>query len=237
MVKNILGLGAGALVLAAGTILIARGGGYPVEGAQGAAGAQGKQVAQGAQGAQRTQGTTTLGEAEVVYEEAFSVVSTVRELADGGVLVADALGQVLVHLDLDAGTADTLGSVGEGPDEYRQPDAVWPLPGGRTLLVDLGNGRLTELSPELEFGNTRPYAVGDIGPGRDLVLAIPQTVDDAGRLYFRSFGRMGGGEMAPDSAYILRLDLESEVVDSVGRSSCRGLPRGPRAGGTTRTRR
>ena len=221
MVKNILGLGAGALVLAAGTILIARGGGYPVEGAQGAVGAQGKQVAQGAQGAQ--QGTTTLGEAEVVYEEAFSVVSTVRELADGGVLVADALGQVLVHLDLDAGTADTLGSVGEGPDEYRQPDAVWPLPGGRTLLVDLGNGRLTELSPELEFGDTRPYAVGDIGPGRDLVLAIPQGVDDAGRLYFRSFGRMGGGEMPSDSAYILRLDLESEVVDSVGQVKLPGM--------------
>ena len=208
MMKNILGLGAGALVLVAGTVLIARGGGYP------------------AAGAQRTQGTTTLGEAEAVYEEAFSVVSTVRELADGGVLVADALGQVLVHLDMDAGTADTLGSVGEGPDEYRQPDAVWPLPGGRTLLVDLGNGRLTELSPELEFGDTRPYAVGELGPGRELVLAIPQAVDDQGRLYFRSFGRMGG-EMAPDSAYILRLDLESEVVDSVGQVK---LP-----GTTTRT--
>ncbi len=218
MMKNILGFGAGALVLAAGTLLIARGGGYPTVGAQGTVVAQ---------GAQRTQGTTTLGEAEAVYDEAFSVVSTVRELADGAVLVADALGQVLVHVDLDAGTADTLGSVGEGPDEYRQPDAVWPLPGGRTLLVDLGNGRLTELSPELEFGDTRPYAIGELGPGRELVLAIPQAVDDQGRLYFRSFGRMGGGEMAPDSAYILRLDLESEVVDSVGQIK---LP-----GTTTRT--
>ena len=90
-----------------------------------------------------------------------------------------------------------------------------------------GNGRLTELSPELEFGDTRPYAIGELGPGRELVLAIPQAVDDQGRLYFRSFGRMGGGEMAPDSAYILRLDLESEVVDSVGQIK---LP-----GTTTRT--
>ncbi len=169
----------------------------------------------------------TLGEAEAAYEESFSVVSTVREMPDGRVLVADALGQVLVRLDLAAGTADTLGRVGEGPEEYRQPDAVWPLPGGNTLLVDLGNGRLTELSPELEFGDTRPYAIGEIGPGRELVLAIPQAVDDRGRLYFRSFGRMGGGELASDSAYILRLDLESEVVDSVGRIKL--------AGTTTRT--
>lgn len=169
----------------------------------------------------------TLGDAEAVYEESFSVVSTVREMPDGRVLVADALGQVLVRLDLDAGTADTLGRVGEGPEEYRQPDAVWPLPGGKTLLVDLGNGRLTELSPELEFGDTRPYAIGELGPGRELVLAIPQAVDDRGRLYFRSFGRMGGGELASDSAYILRLDLESEVVDSVGQIKL--------AGTTTRT--
>ncbi|MCY3545972.1 MAG: hypothetical protein F4Z31_15845 [Gemmatimonadetes bacterium] len=178
----------------------------------------------GALGAQQP---VALGEAEAVYDESFSVVSTVREMPDGRVLVADALGQVLVRLNLDAGTADTLGRVGEGPEEYRQPDAVWPLPGGKTLLVDLGNGRLTELGPELEFGDTRPYAIGEIGPGRELVLAIPQAVDDRGRLYFRSFGRMGGGELASDSAYILRLDLESEVVDSVGRIKL--------AGTTTRT--
>ena len=186
----------------------------------------------GHQGDQRTnalgaQEPVTLGEAEAVYEESFSVVSTVRELPDGRVLVADALGQVLVRWDLDAGAADTLGRGGEGPEEYRQPDAVWPLPGGKTLLVDLGNGRLTELSPELEFGDTRPYAIGELGPGRELVLAIPQAVDDRGRLYFRSFGRMGVGELASDSAYILRMDLESEVVDSVGRIKL--------AGTTTRT--
>lgn len=193
----------------AGVVLVVQSGGHRVGGPLGA------------------QEPVTLGEAEAVYEESFSVVSTVRELPDGRVLVADALGQVLVRLDLDAGAADTLGRVGEGPAEYRQPDAVWPLPGGKTLLVDLGNGRLTELSPELEFGDTRPYAVGEIGPGRELVLAIPQAVDDRGRLYFRSFGRMGAGGMASDSAYILRLDLESEEVDSVGRIK---LP-----GTTTRT--
>ena len=206
--KTMMAVAAGVVVLFAGSVLIVRGGG-PL----------------GA-GARSNQGPVALVDAEAVYDEAFSVVSTVRELPDGGVLVADALGQVLVRLDLAAGTADTLGSVGEGPSEYRQPDAVWPLPGGRTLLVDLGNGRLTELSPELEFEDTRPYAIGELGPGRELVLAIPQAVDDQGRLYFRSFGRMGG-ELASDSAYILRLDLESEVVDSVGQIK---LP-----GTTTRT--
>ena len=149
-----------------------------------------------------------------VFPEAFSVVQTVRELPDGRVLVADPLGQTVAAVDMSAGTADSIGRVGQGPAEYRQPDAVWALPAGKTLLVDLGNGRLTELSPSLEFGDTRPYTIGEFAPGRELVLAIPQAVDGAGRVYFRSLGRPGPG-MTGDSARVLRIDLGSEVVDSV----------------------
>lgn len=153
-----------------------------------------------------------LGEPEAVSPEPFAVLSTVREFDDGRVLVADPLGQAVVRLDLDAGTADTIGKVGEGPDEYRQPDAVWPLPGGRTLLVDLGNSRLTVLSPELAFGETRPYAMGDVTQGQ-LVMALPHAVDDRGRLYFREMGMGGGG----DSAKVFRMDLETEALETVGR--------------------
>ena len=154
-----------------------------------------------------------LGQPEVVYAEPFAVVSTVREFEDGRVLVADPLGQVVLRLDMDAGTADTIGAVGEGPDEYRQPDAVWPLPGGRTLLVDLGNGRLTELTPELGFGETRPFAMGNPAEG-SMLMVLPQAVDDRGRLYFPDMGAMGGGA---DSVKIMRIDLETGGVDSVGR--------------------
>ena len=132
-----------------------------------------------------------LGEPEAVFPEPFAVVSTVREFEDGRVLVADPLGQIVVRLDLDAGTADTIGAVGEGPDEYRQPDAVWPLPGGRTLLVDLGNGRLTELTPELRFGETRPFAMGNPGGG-GMLMVLPQAVDDRGRVYFPDVGGWAG---------------------------------------------
>lgn len=192
MRNRILAVVAGAAVLAAGTWLIVQGSGGS------GAGADGLQV-------------VPLGQADAVYGEPFSVVSTVRELPDGRVVVADPLGQVVVRIDLGTGAADTVGAVGEGPAEYRQPDAVWPLPGGRTLLVDLGNGRLTELSPDLEFGATRPYSMGDMSMGQ-IVIALPQAVDDRGRLYFRGFGRMG---MESDSADILRFDPESEALDAV----------------------
>ena len=179
-------------MLAAGIWLITRGGATP------GATPEGLEV-------------VALGEPEAVWGEPFSFVSTVREFPDGTVLVGDPLGQVVLHIDLAAGTADTIGGVGEGPDEYRQPDAVWPLPGGRSLLVDLGNGRLTELGPDLEFGATMPYSMGDVTRGQ-IVMALPQSVDDRGRLYFRSLGM---GALERDSGNVLRFDPDTEALDEV----------------------
>jgi len=157
-------------------------------------------------------GAVPLAEALAAWDEGFSVVSTVRELPEGRVLVADPLSQIVVALDMDAGVADTIGAVGSGPAEYRQPDAVWPLPEGRTLLVDLGNGRLTVLSPDLAFGDTRPFATVDPSDGT-VLRAIPHAVDGAGRVYF---GGLRGSASSPDSMSILRLDLDTDAVDSVG---------------------
>ncbi|MDH3223997.1 MAG: 6-bladed beta-propeller, partial [Gemmatimonadota bacterium] len=61
---------------------------------------------------------------DAVFAESFSVIQTVRELPDGRVLVADPLGQALVVIDFERQAGDTLGRVGQGPAEYRQPDAV-----------------------------------------------------------------------------------------------------------------
>ena len=82
-------------------------------------------------------------ELDATFPEAFSYLSGVRKLSDGRILAADPIGQVLLRLDLDAGTADTLGRQGPGPQEYDGPDQVFPLPGDSTLLIDLSNGRLT----------------------------------------------------------------------------------------------
>ncbi len=157
-----------------------------------------------------------LGEAEATFPEAFSFVATARELPDGTLLVADPLARELVVVDMDAGTKRVIGREGQGPEEYRQPDAVWPLPGDSTLLVDLGNGRLTVLGPDLAFRSTSPIAMGEPGPGREFILAMPQGVDGRGRVYAQAMGRMGMGAALPDSAAILRLDRGSESADTLG---------------------
>jgi hypothetical protein len=149
------------------------------------------------------------------FPEDFGAIQTVRELADGRVLVADPLSKALYAVDMDAGTRTVIGGEGEGPEEYRQPDAVWPLPGDSTLLVDLGNGRLVALGPDLGFGPTWPMTIGDFQPGQPLVLAIPQGVDADGNLFIREMGGGMGGSL-PDSANILRIDRATQATAKVG---------------------
>lgn len=145
--------------------------------------------------------------------EGFGLVQSIRELPDGRVVFADPLGKALLVADMDAGALDTLGGEGAGPDEYRQPDNVFPWPGDGTLLVDLGNARMTRLGADLEFGATLPLASGRPGPGGNFVVRFPQGVDSDGRIYYREMAP-GRGE-PPTHASVLRWDPEADQVDSV----------------------
>lgn len=156
----------------------------------------------------------SLGAPNAVFPEDFGSVQTVRELADGTLLVADPLGGSLYHVDMDAGSRTPIGSEGQGPGEYRQPDAVWPLPGDSTLVVDLGNARLMTLGPTLEFGTTSPLSAGD--PRTGMVMALPQAVDSEGFVYAQAMGGMRGGP-PPDSGVVLRIERGSFALDSVAR--------------------
>jgi hypothetical protein len=149
------------------------------------------------------------------FPQEFSLLGGVLELPDGRVMVADPLGQALAVLDMSAGTADTLGRVGGGPEEYRQPDAVHRMPGDSILLVDLGNGRLTVLGPDLSFGETTPIALGSPMSG-NMMIRMPQGVDSQGRVYFqRMMGRMRPDGQMADSAPVFRWDRATGAVDTL----------------------
>ena len=159
---------------------------------------------------------------DATYPEGFALVQTVRELADGRVMVADPLGQVLLIVNMKAGTADTLGGVGQGPGEYRQPDAVYALPGEATLLVDLGNARLSEIGPDGTFGETMPITRGVPGSGGGLVIVLPRGTDSQGHLYYLPFGSMARGGV-PDSAAVVRYDRASGAVDTIAQVKLPGM--------------
>ena len=124
-------------------------------------------------------------ELDAAYPVPFSYLSGVREFSDGTMLAADPVSQVLLRLDLEAGTVDTLGRQGPGPNEFNGPDHVFPLPGDSTLLVDLGNGRLTVVDPVGTFVASTPMTTAtEERWGRTI---HPRFVDAAGNLYDGGF--------------------------------------------------
>lgn len=149
---------------------------------------------------------------EATFPDGFSRLSGMRELADGRVMVADGLGQVLVIADLASGAADTIGAEGQGPEEYREPDGLFVLPGDSTLLVDLGNGRVTAIAPDGSFGETTPIAQP---AERGLTLVLPRATDGSGGIYFQQMGGMGSARGLPDSAAVVRFDRASGSYDTL----------------------
>ena len=144
---------------------------------------------------------------EVEYPDAFQLLSSVRELSDGRVLVADLLKQMLAAIDMDAGTMDVWGAQGSGAQQYRQPDAVHALLGDSTLLVDLGNSRLTVVAPDGRFARRTPLVRG----GRTPVL--PRKVDGQEWIYFT----LRNMQNFSDSSRIGRVTPGSDEVETIAK--------------------
>lgn len=151
--------------------------------------------------------------ADARFPHTFSSIRGLRELPDGRVIVADGIDEVVMIADLKTGKGDTLGRVGQGPGEYKSPDALYALPGGGTLLVDLGNGRLNYIGADGKYKESAPIAQGNMPR---LSIIIPRGVDGQGRLYFQP--AMGGPDgRVPDSASVVRWTRASSTFDTVGR--------------------
>lgn len=150
---------------------------------------------------------------DVEYAEPFDLISGFRALPDGRVLVSDGIGEVVVAVDLDRGVADTLGRKGKGPGEYTMPDALLPLPGGQTLLLDLGNGRMTTIEVDGSLGESHSIAQDDAG---GFSIVMPRASDGAGNLYYQPMGG-GPGRERPDSGAIVKWSLNGGVSDTVAK--------------------
>ncbi len=148
------------------------------------------------------QSTAALEEPTAAYGEPFSLISGVRELEDGRVLVSDALEESLYALDAPLSEALKIARNGQGPDEYRQPDALHAWPGDSTLMTDLGNGRLTVIGPDYGFGRTIPV-VQQASDGLQIIL--PQDVDTEGSVYYQP----RGDGMIRDTSGIVRWNPDS----------------------------
>lgn len=144
----------------------------------------------------------------------FSVISGFRELADGAVLVSDGIDDVLLRINLSTQRIDTVGRAGQGPGEYRSPDALFALPNGATLMVDLGNARLASYDAAGRYRESFPIVQGQPGsaPG-PIPMVIPRAIDGQGRIYFQP----PPFDPRADSGAIVRWDRSASRFDTVAR--------------------
>lgn len=81
----------------------------------------------------------------------FSLADALR-LDDERIVVLDAGARQLRLFDPAGSFLTAHGREGEGPGEYRDPRAVWRLPGDSLAIYDPRNRRVTVLSERLAFG-------------------------------------------------------------------------------------
>lgn len=150
-----------------------------------------------------------------VSSEQFGLVNSVRELSNGSLLVADPLSGDLWLLDDVLRSQRKIGREGSGPGEFRQPDAVWAVRADTTLLVDLGNARLSYFDATGTFVRSISMILGQFAPGSGAPppTVIPRGTDERGRIYFQ--GSPTGPRGISDSIQVMRLDPVTRRVDTI----------------------
>lgn len=143
--------------------------------------------------------------------DAFTNISSVRELSNGKVIVSDLVDKSVLLVDLAAGTSVPIGREGQGPGEYGFPGELFPLPGDTTLLVDRMNRRFLTILPNGKTGTSVPYPAGG-------GFSDARGMDAQGRIYFNGslFSiNFTPGQPTPDSIPLTRWDWRRKVTDTV----------------------
>lgn len=176
--------------------------------------------------------TRTLKEPSFELEESFSQVTSLRELRDGRVVIADAREKKLAVFDMKGGASTAIGREGAGPLEWGSLGSLLAWRGDSTLLADSRNSRFLVLGPNGKavrlYSPTTDEATASVGatpasgggPVRRTIGSGPVSSrgsDRQGRLYYQSFGITLGpnGPVTADSAPIVRFDPDTRRHDTL----------------------
>lgn len=178
----------------------------------------------------------SLGQPTATFEEPFDQVTSLRELSDGRVLVADLLARAVTLADLGQGIGTAVGREGQGPKEFSFPFGLVPLPGDSTLLVDPAQRRFLMIGPDGAPITTIAF------PEEFAGLVRIRGADQRGRVYAEGSpfpGEPGGfGESmptVPDSVPLLLWDRAQGRVDRLGKIKIPGMAMATAGGAQART--
>lgn len=142
----------------------------------------------------------------VEIEDPYSLITAVREVGRGLVVVGDAMDGELTTVNFATGERSPLGRQGAGPGEYRAPGAVFRVRGDTIWAMDPAQQRITVFLPDLKAGV--PFHLQMFDTQTRTALMAPFSVDDGGRMYSSTMpvGGGAGGMQIPDSVDVVRFD-------------------------------
>jgi hypothetical protein len=144
----------------------------------------------------------------------FTLVSAVRELSDGRLLIVDWSEKKLLIADWAKEDVAQLGRNGSGPGEYLQPSALLALGGDSTVLPDLRNGRWLLLD-----GAAIAATLGPDTPAIRSGARAPHGADTRGHVIFNAGigvpARSAGPMPRRDSVLLFRVARASGHTDTV----------------------
>jgi hypothetical protein len=107
------------------------------------------------------------------------------------------------------------------------------MPGDSTMVVDLGNARLSIVGPNGVYGRSIPMAGG--AAGGPVSVMFPGGVDAQGRIYYLPPAGGGPGGALSDSAGLMRFDPKSGTAQAVARVKTPDLDRQESGGENSRS--
>ncbi|HET9425629.1 MAG TPA: hypothetical protein VFO55_09675 [Gemmatimonadaceae bacterium] len=184
-------------------------------------------LAASAAGAQQNMTPRPLGAVQVTSKDLFGLPTLARPLPGGGVIVNDAARRRLLLLDPSLESAGVIADSTSGAvNGYGQrPGALVPYVADSTLFLDPIAGSFLVIDPAGKVARVMsPPRPNDNVAIASLVNGFP-GFDAKGRMVYRSNYRPvpmqtrdGGMQMPtrPDSAPLLRVDLDTRQADTVG---------------------
>lgn len=163
----------------------------------------------------QTPARLTLGPVSHATAPDYTRVVSVRELADGSLLVADRGEQRLFLARWDGSEAEAVSRVGGGPGEYRHVGALFALSHDSTLLRDPYSGRLLLL-----LGSRVVATISESNPVSGFLAGGAVGADQRGRIVGVARARFTRVDDSSPSGLtplaLVLVDRESAKMDTIG---------------------
>jgi hypothetical protein len=149
----------------------------------------------------------TVGQVEGGHWDSFSRVVSVDFDSEGRLVILDAGGHQVVVVAPDGSPVVRFGSRGDGPGQFRMPQALTLLPSGEIAVSDAGHRSLLVFDQDGEYRRALPLPEGTMGGANPLFPYLDDGVVFASRGFVVSAA--GGRASMPTDVPIYRMGMEN----------------------------